>query len=537
MAHEGVAESIRELLAAPNELDLGALVQALTPFGDDGGPRPWMPVLLPLSSALVSPLHDVVRRVAPLLASPSLSTRHRAAQVLARIPTEAAALAAVPALSDRLGFIVAEGIDAVARGGGSESADVLVELLNHPDETVRLRAAGDLGLMRNPAAVAALVSTAEDADEDEYVRAWAATSLGELGTPEALAALHRIAPTASPVVADGIRAGISARVPVTSADLALTQHPERRVHAAAHLLGTEAIALLVLLELYGDPDVGLAARGALMATSVDLEEPLLEVLAGNSERLAAAVDLAGLLGLVSAVPQLESLMTERGEPGLALLAGIALVRLGAPTALERLAIRWARYSADQRTEGTLGGMFANDVVPLDVVQLLLGDPCAVVSASGAELLRREPDGERASQLLAAALQTELLRVQGREPPRPTSEAGPIGTVEFRAEYGIQCEVFRASLPEELQAGAAELDMHVYVSPETIAARALLWVCLDVDGDFDAVLEPWMKVADPQLRLDALRVWAGLHPDGLPAVDLSTDPEPVIRRFYAILQED
>lgn len=536
MEETDAVDSVLELLAV-EELDLEALIVALTPYGEEGGPRPWLPPLPQSTEAWEKAWSSVVDRVIPLVGHESLMRRHRAVKVLARIPTESAAEGVVEALHDPMSIVVADALDAVVRGAPVEAADLLVEMLNHEDLLVRLRAAGNLGPMGNPDAVEALVSTLEDADEDEYVRAWAATSLGDLPTPEALTALRDAADLPNEVIFEGIRRGLERHIPLTLADLGMDRPPLRRLQAARTFLDEDPNALLVLLDLYADLEAGLGARQVLMAIPEESLTPLAEVILGTSDRVAAAVDVVGQRGLRASLGSLEDLRDSRGEPGLALLAGIALIRLDVPDATERLMARWASFSADARAEGILGGMFANDRIPSGVLGMLIGDPCAAVTAAGAELLRRDHDSPFARAMLIAALALELERLQGTAPPRPPEEAGPVGTPDFVDEYALQSALFQGNLPDSLLVEAEALDSGVGSSPEMVAGRALLWACVSFPGTFDEVLGPWMDLPDPLLRLDALRVWAALNPDGLPPVDLSNDSDPTVRGFYALILED
>ena len=535
MTGSEAAAAIQEVLDARDSGWLDTLIDALAPYGEAGGPRPWLPLLLSPSAELDEAWKAAVVAVTPLLDDNSLITRSKALKVLARIPTEASAEAAVAGLRDEMPFCVAEALDTICRGADAEAADVLVEMLNHEDVVVRYRAAGNLGLMGNHHVVDALVEVIGDAGEDDMVRSWAATSLGELATTELLERLPDLARQWPPAAVVGLRRGLDRLVQPSRDDLRIDRPAARRLRAARALIDEEPLALEVLLELYTDLEVGLETRSVLLALGAGRLEGLLSVLEGDSDRVAAAADVAGQARLDNAVPLLRTLVEGRAAPGLALLASIALARIQGAPGLAELRRWWAELDVDERVDAREGALFANGALPLPVTLMPLEDPCALVSAAGAELLRRTPSSPVAIQALTSALERELQRVRGLVPPRPPAEAGPIGTPQFIDDYVESTELIRHGLPDELHEEYVELERQAAQSPEVIAARSLLWAMVEVGEHEDDAFTPWMQVGDGLLRIDALRVWAALNPVGSPPGDMRADPEPVARAVYALME--
>ena len=76
----------------------------------------------------------------------------------------------------------------IGKHGFRDAAPLVVGILQHPQPHLRRRAAHVLGMLKDPNATEALMSSALG-DRDLATACWAADSLGEIGSPEAVQAL------------------------------------------------------------------------------------------------------------------------------------------------------------------------------------------------------------------------------------------------------------------------------------------------------------------------------------------------------------
>lgn len=519
--------AIREALEGV-PASLGELKQLLAPSVQ--GPRPWLPPLPDVTPEHVELWLEVVEAVAPSRRSEALDERLDALHVFARCPIPPAATDSLPVPVDPVQIPVT--LDVLARSGWDGAREALENHLNHADPTVRWRAAGNLGPLGEKAAIAGLRAVLARPDEDPLVLRWAAESLGDLGGAAEQRLLELLATRWDHTIAlDGVRGGLRA-LGVEASTVGL---PTELTTPLQMLEAGEGEGLGALLDLWNDPLLGASVRMALLVTSGDELRGLGTVLReGPVSRQFAAADLAGLRGMGEHADALEALSTHP-NPALTLVGATGLLRLDRWEAGPALAERWiANFEHLDRLHEGRRALLLESPLPEEIVTLLVDDPCAMVTALGAELLRRHPTKAHRAQLLAA-LSREHDRLVGAGEARPAIENDRWVMSEDRLRELVEAgESIRRFLPDSVQGPARALEEVSVRDPHVIAARALLHALKGYPAEVSAAVLPgWLQSLWPQLRLDALSLWAAQF-GTLPEPSLVEDDEPAIAALWEAL---
>lgn len=97
----------------------------------------------------------------------------------------------------------------LASTAGGEAVPRLIAALDDPQESVRVNAATQLGVLRDPRAFAPLLALVQDAERDDAIRGVAAAALGALGDARALPVLEKLAASPSPDLLAGAIDGLA----------------------------------------------------------------------------------------------------------------------------------------------------------------------------------------------------------------------------------------------------------------------------------------------------------------------------------------
>jgi HEAT repeat protein len=488
-------------------------------MASDPALRPWLPPLPESTDTQRAEWRRTAVGLAAGAASDRIAERLRALEALAACPVAEAGELAVASLGD--GLYAGPACDVLGRSGWSGAREHLEATLSHGESLVRFKAVSALGMLGDPAAIPA-VKALFDTEGNTGVLRWAGIVLGELGGPSERAFLEGLE-TESALAREGIRIGLGLLDP------AVQQIADREFErAVARLKAGDAGTIETVLDRWNDPLVGVAARALLIGLPNDAMVVVLESLgSGPDERRFAAADLLGLRAVEAARPGLEALLGG-GDPALVLVAAASLGRLGDDVDVGLR--RWLDdFGPQDRAAGARRAVLIELPVPDAVVRVLLDDPCAAVTPYAAELIRREPTGDR-TRWLFDALAAEHARVDGTGAPRdPAANGDGVLTTALREGLVGEGRPRRALLPDDLAAGSEALERDGFGDPHVLAAHFLLLAAgglEDLPGD---VVEPWLTSRSPLLRFDAIRIRlaSGTLPKG------PEDADPTVRALVAL----
>jgi len=473
--------------------------------------RPWLPELPDPTDERVIEWRRCAREAGVRLGK-GIAQTMRGLNALSSCPIPEAGTLAAPYLADPLYGAVA--CDIVARSGMDGGRLLLEALLTHPHGTLRFRAASGLGVLGDPAAIAALRAVF-DTETDGPVLRWAAISLGELGSDAERAFLEKNWELhTNPLVREGIGLGLQ------FLGVEIDDRSGPQMELDAHL------------DRYCDPAHGVVAREFLFAMpDAEMDAVISRLDSGPWQRRFAAADVLGVLRINRAESALET-MFNRSVPELMLVAATSLMRLRpGPEIAKLMRQRWFSFALTVRTEQARNVVLIEFPIPDAVVRLLLDDPCALVAPTAAELLRREPNALRFSWL-KDALNLEYARIQGAAAPREVAHNLPVLTRQNIERLVADGAPRRSQLPEAFRPAVEELQRTSYADPHVIAAQSLLQAVRSYE-DGSAALEPWLDCNAPLLRLDALLHWIGIHLT-LPQISMNDDADPTVRRLWRFL---
>lgn len=214
--------------------------------------------------------------------------------------------------------------------GGPEEAPLLVDLLSHPDETLRAVAARALARIGTPESVKALANTLDS--PSELTRLRMAENLERVGHP-AVGPLIRVLEQARSAGGDWLPG------------------PVQAARVLGQLRASEAREALGHAALEGE-SVDLRAKAALALGKVGDPEDVPKLLEAAEDEAwpvrAQAASALGLIGDVSAIPKLQELTVDR-EWWVRLNASRALANMGpaGERALARLLEDADRYARDR----------------------------------------------------------------------------------------------------------------------------------------------------------------------------------------------
>jgi len=269
-------------------------------------------------------------------AGPPRQTVEELAEALAA-EDGAARVDAARALLDRL------------RAGDASSAEALAsrleELLEDPEPQVRAVALGAVRRMRRPEqlekhASAVLALLADRAAPVRTTAVWAAARLPGPVAREQVRALLGSEEEPMRFAAACALSEVEDPAAVPQLVLALREDYRRQEALSAILSLGDAAALPGVVELFEDESLGEFDRTLAAAALARLGDArgaahLVERIAAGGDDRPIAAEWAGRLGIAGAVPALEELASDEGEPGRG-AALRALGRLTAPGAEERL---------------------------------------------------------------------------------------------------------------------------------------------------------------------------------------------------------